>query len=190
MQLPKPHYQRQASDPQWLADAVQFHGHLGPAAIAGVRVGMAGLRAVDAKGFFDIDVTCEGPMVEPPQSCFLDGLQVATGATMGKRSIHWVKADAIVVRFKNTKSGKTAVVRPTSQLLELVPAFTSRPSPEMDHDQSPGKPMAEGHMESLARRIAAMPENALAVVATEDKTQLWPDQKMESPPLAVHGGSW
>ena len=82
--LPQPHYQRQASDPAWLATVVQFHGHLGPAVVAGARMGTAGLRAVEAQGFFDVEVTCEGPLAKPPQSCFLDGVQVATGATMGK----------------------------------------------------------------------------------------------------------
>jgi formylmethanofuran dehydrogenase subunit E len=165
--LPKPHYQRQASDPQWLADAVQFHGHLGPAAIAGVRVGMAGLRAVDAKGFFDIEVTCEGPMVAPPQSCFLDGLQVGTGATLGKRSLHWVKADKIVVRFKNTKTGKTVALQPTPKLLELVPAFASKPEAEKDHDHDSGKKSAAADAEAVARQIAAIPEKEVVAVVSD-----------------------
>jgi hypothetical protein len=55
-QLPRPHYHRQPTDPPWLATVVQFHGHLGPAAVAGTRMGMIGLRAVDAKGYFDVEV--------------------------------------------------------------------------------------------------------------------------------------
>jgi hypothetical protein len=42
--LPTPDYQRQPSDPEWLAQVVQFHGHLGPAVVAGARMGMIGLR--------------------------------------------------------------------------------------------------------------------------------------------------
>lgn len=86
-QLPQPDYQRQPTDPAWLASVVQFHGHLGPAVVAGARMGMIGLRAVEAKGYFDVEVTCEGPLAKPPQACFLDGVQVATGATMGKRTL-------------------------------------------------------------------------------------------------------
>jgi hypothetical protein len=81
--LLQPDYHRQPSDPAWMATVVQFHGHLGPAVIAGARIGMIGLRAVEAKGYFDVEVTCEGPLAKPPQSCLLDGLQVATGATIG-----------------------------------------------------------------------------------------------------------
>jgi formylmethanofuran dehydrogenase subunit E len=160
-QLPKPHYQRQASDPQWLADAVQFHGHLGPAAIAGVRVGMAGLRAVDAKGYFDVDVTCEGPMAKPPQSCFLDGLQVATGATLGKRSLHWIEAPQVRVRFKNTMTGKTAELALTPKLLDLLPAFARKPGSEAAHAIAADTHAADAHLETIARQIAAIPEKDL-----------------------------
>ena len=71
--LPQPDYHRQPGDPEWLASVIQFHGHLGPAVVAGARMGMIGLRAVEAKGYFDVEVTCEGPMAKPPQACFLDG---------------------------------------------------------------------------------------------------------------------
>ena len=61
-------------------------GHLGPMLTFGARMGTAALRAVDAKGYFDVEVTCEGPFVKPPESCFLDGIQISTGAnSSGKR---------------------------------------------------------------------------------------------------------
>jgi len=85
--LPTPHYQPDPSDPPWLVDAVQFHGHLGPWAVAGLRAGTAARQAVQAEGYFDLDVTVEGPLVKPPHSCFLDGVQVSTGATLGKRNL-------------------------------------------------------------------------------------------------------
>ena len=88
---------------------------------------MAGLRDVGAKGYFDVEVVCEGPFAQPPQACFLDGLQVATGATLGKRTLHWVQADQIAVRLKNTKTGKTVVVRPTATLVDLLPAVNAPP---------------------------------------------------------------
>jgi len=106
-----------------MATVVQFHGHLGPAVIAGARMGMIGLRAVEAKGYFDVEVTCEGPLAKPPKSCFLDGLQVATGATMGKRALQWVEADRIMVRVKNTRTGVVAELRPTTTLMDLLTAF-------------------------------------------------------------------
>ena len=127
-QLPQPDYERSNSDPDWLAYAAQFHGHLGPWATAGTRLGMAGLREVDAKGYFDVEVACEGPFVKPPKSCFLDGLQVATGATLGKRNLHWAGnlTDEIVVRVRNTRTDAQVEIRPTELLLEILGALKPR----------------------------------------------------------------
>ena len=94
---------------------------------------MIGLRAVEAKGYFDVEVTCEGPLAKPPQSCFLDGVQVATGATLGKRTLQWVQADRLTMRIKNTRTGKTAVLRPTPALLELLASFKPQPKAGADH---------------------------------------------------------
>ncbi len=162
-QLPQPEYQRQPTDPAWLATVVQFHGHLGPAVVAGARMGMIGLRAVEAKGYFDVEVTCEGPLAKPPQACFLDGVQVATGATMGKRSLAWVQADQILVRVKNTQTGKTAELRPTPALMELLAAF--KPQAKAGAGHGPGSKADDEQLAAVARRIAVMPERDVAGVA-------------------------
>lgn len=159
-QLLRPEYDQQPSDPPWLANVVQFHGHLGPAVIAGARMGMIGLRAVEAKGYFDVEVTCEGPLAKPPQACFLDGVQVATGATMGKRTLHWVQAERIVVRVKNTQTGKTVELRPTPALMDLLAAFKSNPKGGTDH----GAKVDDEQLDAVARQIAAMPEKDVANV--------------------------
>ena len=161
-QLPQPEYRRQASDPAWLTSVVQFHGHLGPAVIAGARMGMIGLRAVEAKGYFDVEVTCEGPLAKPPQACFLDGVQVATGATMGKRTLHWVEADRILVWVKNTRTGRTAGLRPTPALLDLLAAFPSQPKAGADH----GAKADDAKLEAVARKIATMREEDFAILIT------------------------
>jgi formylmethanofuran dehydrogenase subunit E len=165
--LPEPDYHRLASDPAWLAQVVQFHGHLGPAVVAGARIGMAGLRAVEARGYFDVEVTCEGPLARPPRSCFLDGLQMGTGATMGKRTLHWIEAERIVVRVKNTRTGKTAGLSPTPVLLDLLAAFKPQPrsaaSPQADHKA------VDEHLEAIARKIAALPEKDLVTIRQLDR---------------------
>ena len=165
--LPKPHYQRKDSDPAWLAYAAQFHGHLGPWATAGTRAGMAGLRAIEAEGYFDVEVTCEGPFAGPPRSCLLDGLQVATGCTMGKRNLRWVKAKEVLVRMRNTQTGKQAEVRPTAALLELLRSFKPRPKAQTagkdeDHDHAGGH--REDPLEAIARKIARLPEKKILSV--------------------------
>lgn len=162
--LPQPDYQRQPTDPAWMASVVQFHGHLGPAVVAGARMGMIGLRAVDAKGYFDVEVTCEGPLAKPPQACFLDGVQVATGATMGKRTLHWTEAERILVRVKNTRTGRIVDVRPTPALMDLLAAF--KPQAKAGTGHGPESKADDEHLAAVARQIAAMPERDVASVIT------------------------
>jgi formylmethanofuran dehydrogenase subunit E len=165
-QLPQPEYHRQPTDPAWLATVVQFHGHLGPAVVAGARMGMIGLRAVEAKGYFDVEVTCAGPLAKPPQACFLDGIQVATGATLGKRTLHWVQADRILVRVTNARTGRTAELRPMPALMDLLAAFKSQPKTGAGH----GTRADEEQLEALARKIATLPEQDVASVTTAGGT--------------------
>jgi formylmethanofuran dehydrogenase subunit E len=160
--LPSPHYHRQAADPPWLGPAVQLHGHLGPMLTFGARMGMAALKAVEAKGYFDVEVRCEGPMAKPPASCFLDGLQISTGATLGKRNLQWVDSKTILVHVKNTRTGKTATVQPKEEFLTLL-----RPPEAAAGGGRKGgtsKQSDDEHFEQLARRIAVMPEAKILTV--------------------------
>jgi formylmethanofuran dehydrogenase subunit E len=161
--LPQPRYVKQDADPAWLQAAVQFHGHLGPSIIAGTRLGMAGVRAVEAKGYFDVEVTCEGPFAKPPQSCFLDGLQVGTGATMGKRNLNYLAAKEIVLRVKNTQNGKTAEIRPSEKLLELLGFLQNREKISADQQAEKANHQHDEmeRIEAAARKIAEMPDSEL-----------------------------
>jgi formylmethanofuran dehydrogenase subunit E len=162
VQLPQPQYHKNPSDPAWLEFTVQIHGHLGPSVVAGARMGMAGLRAVDAKGYFDIEVWCEGPMARPPQSCFLDGLQLGTGATLGKRNLQWTQADQIVVRVKNTRTGRTAELRPTPALLAILTGLAQQAEAD-GQDTERHEPFQE-HLEAAARKIASLPEGEVVSI--------------------------
>jgi len=123
---------------------------------------MIGLRAVEAKGYFDVEVTCEGPMAKPPQACFLDGVQVATGATMGKRTLYWVPADQILVRVKNMHTSRTAELRPTPALMKLLAAF--KPQAKTGAGHGPGSKADDEHLAEVARKIATMPAKDVASV--------------------------
>lgn len=79
---------------------------------------------------------------------------------MGKRTLTLVQAEQIVVRVRNTRTGKTAELRPTPALLELLGSFKS------GGGRVPGAhgPAAQDHerLEAIARKIAAMPEKEVA----------------------------
>lgn len=66
--------------------AVEFHGHLGPYLICGVKMGLLALRLTRSRGYTGLTVTAETG-VTPPVSCLVDGLQIATGCTLGKGNI-------------------------------------------------------------------------------------------------------
>jgi formylmethanofuran dehydrogenase subunit E len=161
--LPTPHYQKQTADPEWLSYAAQFHGHLGPMLTFGVRMGMSALQAVGAEGYFDVEVTCDGPFAKPPASCFLDGIQIATGATLGKRNLRCVDGKDILVRIKNTRTGNTATLRPKADLLALL----SQPKTEKSKDATDQLRRPNDHsLETLSRKIATMPEMEILTVAS------------------------
>jgi formylmethanofuran dehydrogenase subunit E len=166
LRLLQPHYQRLASDPQWLVEVARFHGHLGPAVVVGARLGMAALRAVGAEGYFDVEVTCEGPFAKPPQSCFLDGIQIATGATLGKRTLHYVEGKQMIVRAKNTQTGKMAEIRPAPALLQLLstlkPPATAAEAPGGAGPHEGDQP----RLEQVSRQIAVMPEKEVLTVTS------------------------
>ncbi len=66
--------------------AVEFHGHLGPYLICGVKMGLLALRLLGSRGYSKITVIAETG-ITPPVSCLVDGLQIATGCTLGKGNI-------------------------------------------------------------------------------------------------------
>ena len=73
---------------QILLDALKFHGHKCWASVAGVRVGLAALRALGVKRsggtqLYGILETGE----EHAAMCFGDGVQYTTGCTFGKGNI-------------------------------------------------------------------------------------------------------
>lgn len=133
--------------------------------MAGLRAGTCARRAVKAEGYFDVEVVVEGPLVKPPSSCFLDGVQVSTGATLGKRNLKWVQADQLVIRIQNTRTGHTAEVRPTPAPIELVTSFKPRPKAAAQKDHQPG----DAQLETIARRIAKAPEKQILQVTFPDR---------------------
>lgn len=159
VRLPKPHYHAEQDDPAWLQTAVQVHGHLGPAIVVGIRLGEAGRNAVKAQGYFDLEVLAEGPFASPPQSCLLDGLQIATGATLGKRNLQVAESKDYLVRVRNKRTGHSAEVRPKPELLKLMWSRLEA------HDHEKGDAHAEMHrVEAIARQIAAMSSDEIMTV--------------------------
>ncbi len=63
-----------------------FHGHIGPYAVLGYRIGQRAMDVLGAGKHFDMHVTVASPKTTP-YTCLIDGLQVSTGCTLGKGNI-------------------------------------------------------------------------------------------------------
>ncbi len=76
---------------------IRLHGHKGPFLAVGIRMGLLALRLLGSTGFTGITAEAyTGP--EPPISCLVDGLQIATGCTAGKGNLRVLaggKAEAV-----------------------------------------------------------------------------------------------
>ena len=81
---------------------------------------------------------------------------------MGKRTLHWTEAERILVWVKNTRTGRTAGLRPTPALMDLLAGFKPQPKAGADH----GAKADDARLEAVARQIAAMPEKDVASVIT------------------------
>lgn len=64
----------------------EFHGHLGPFLVLGIRMGLAALRELGSHGHRDISAVVRSGS-RPPVSCMADGIQISTGCTLGKGNI-------------------------------------------------------------------------------------------------------
>jgi formylmethanofuran dehydrogenase subunit E len=82
-----------------------FHGHLGPYVVIGAKMGDEAAARLGFKKHFGVRVAveCED---HPPQSCLVDGLQVATGATYGKRNIVLTNSPSIRVRIVDKETNR------------------------------------------------------------------------------------
>lgn len=70
-----------------LKKAEEFHGHLGPFLVLGVRMGLFAMKELGCDGWGkELSASVHLPL-KTPFTCIVDGIQVATGCTLGKMNI-------------------------------------------------------------------------------------------------------
>lgn len=92
-----------------LEEAIKFHGHLGPYLVLGLLAGSLSLKKLRAKKYFGLRVRVWGA-AQKPKSCFIDGLQLSTGATYGKGNIEKLNGPSIKAEFYDCASKKKIVL--------------------------------------------------------------------------------
>lgn len=134
-----------------IKEAANFHGHLGPFLVMGVRMGLIGMRKLGAKTNEEkLHVIA---MVKPsvPFSCVVDGIQVATHCTIGNKKLRLRGSSSIAVRFELQNEGQVTVrVNPAT--------FGRLKSGLLAEESSPEK------VRKLVAIIASMPEKELFMI--------------------------
>jgi formylmethanofuran dehydrogenase subunit E len=97
---------------EWVAQGTRVHGGFGSLIAVGIRIGLEGLRDLGASAR-EVDVTYRDG-VGTPCPCIVDGIQVATGASAGQKSLRVAAepapaGDFALIEMRHRGSG--AVVR-------------------------------------------------------------------------------
>lgn len=126
-----------------LERAVAFHGHLGPYLVLGLRMGTLAKRLLEFKGHFDVKVRSFAG-TKPSVSCMNDGIQISSGATLGKGNIEIIPKDAPEPRAEFEAFGKTLTISVKQKILDSIKQAKDKASSE-----------------TLAMSIAEMPDEEL-----------------------------
>ncbi|UCH69625.1 MAG: formylmethanofuran dehydrogenase subunit E family protein [Candidatus Bathyarchaeota archaeon] len=130
--------------------AAEFHGHLGPFLVLGVRMGLIGLRELGTKedGNLQVRALLRDSV---PFSCTIDGIQMATKCTIGNQKLKLIDSLGIAAEFQLQPRKKITVAvnldtfnKLRSRLLEDIP-------PE--------------EVRKLGWMVASMPEEQLFIIA-------------------------
>jgi formylmethanofuran dehydrogenase subunit E len=124
---------------EFLKRIVEFHGHLGPFLVLGVKAGLLANSLLGKDCFKMTALVVTEPC--PPTSCFVDGVQFVTGCTMGKRNIKLRKGKGTSVVF--VKGGKTARLKVKDDVLESINRIASENESEKESLRLLNKPASE-----------------------------------------------
>lgn len=98
-----------------LQESSARHKHLCPRQVLGARIGLAGAAAVD------LTVPRRDKrllVLVETDGCFADGVEVATGCTMGHRTLRLADCGKVAATFVNVKSGLAMRVAPRPDVRE------------------------------------------------------------------------
>lgn len=85
----------------------KFHGHLGPYAVIGYRMGKIANEKLGEDPFSKIAKVYTG--TTPPLSCIIDGVQLSSSCTLGKGRIMVEDKDQAKVEFTSKNNEKITI---------------------------------------------------------------------------------
>jgi len=100
-----------------LEKAKEFHGHLGPFLVLGLRLGEKALAKLGGEKYFGLKATVFSP-TEPPERCLVDGVQLSTGCTFGKGNIELIPSRRLALFLhRGDKGTRIEVKEAASQMI-------------------------------------------------------------------------
>ena len=91
------------------------HDHLCPRQVLGVRIGLAGLSALRLEAPVRKDTAL---IIIESDGCFADGLEVATGGTIGHRTLRVNDFGKIAGTFADVRTGRAVRISPAPDVRE------------------------------------------------------------------------
>ena len=131
--------------------AEEFHGHIGPFLVLGVRMGLIGVREWGAKENKETLHVTAMLKHSVPFSCVVDGIQVATKCTIGNRKLKLRSSSGIAARFELQRGEQITV--------SVNPTAFERLKNELLSENVPPK-----EVRKLAHLVASMPEEELFII--------------------------
>jgi len=134
-----------------LDKAADFHGHLGPFLVLGVRMSLVGVRELRVKENDEKLRITVMTKDYTPFSCVIDGIQVATKCTVGNKKMMVKNSSGIAAKFE----------------LQNIDRVTITVNPAMFNklkNQLLPKNVSSEELRELAQLVASMPEEELFTV--------------------------
>jgi formylmethanofuran dehydrogenase subunit E len=103
-----------------LQKSASFHNHLCPRQVLGVRMGLAGGR------WLGLEVPQTGKRIltlVETDGCLIDGLAVATGCNIGRRSMFVYDFGKVAATFADTQTGRAVRIVPSHLTRKLAKSY-------------------------------------------------------------------
>ena len=133
-----------------ITKAVDFHGHLGPFLVIGVRMGIIGMRELGLRSNDKLRVKAH-LKYSIPISCIVDGLQVTTKCTIGNQKLKLIDSTDIATKF-TLHNGKEVTIAVNPAIYDKL------------NSKLLSKKNSLEEVEHLAQQIASMSEEDLFII--------------------------
>ena len=98
-----------------LEQSASRHDHLCPRQVLGVRIGLAGLAALGLESPVNKSTAL---IILESDGCFADGVEVATGARIGHRTLRVNDLGKMAATFADVKTGRVLRISPGLDIRE------------------------------------------------------------------------